>query len=353
MRALFINEKFIQDSDPVRDLNIGYGKFRNLKPGDALICIKDISPAKKGNALFIYKIKINNNSLALTVIPFTDKPTKNIKNIIEECQRKDKFPTFVTWELNFSFKNLKDYFKIIKVKTLLNELLNEKFTQDSDPVRDLKIGIYQKIKNIAAEFKDHTLCSTVYDNLIGKFLNKKEDSYFFIHEQNKNSFVRLIYQTILNFAVKIKNNEEINSNKIFQDVCNEELTLQQISWLKSHDKFTMADENFIIKTAIKVLKKYYISVDYNQIKQPLNEKFTQDSDPIQDLGIGIVSQLEKCVEKIFDIDLEKEIVTGVSQYGNLNHIRINRNIFGFEFYSNDYRYWRGKPFDKKNIVNIY
>jgi hypothetical protein len=40
------------------------------------------------------------------------------------------------------------------------------------------------------------------------------------------------------------------------------------------------------------------------VKEHINEKFTEEFDPIDDLGIGLSHIMKNIVEKIFDIDLK-------------------------------------------------
>ena len=82
------------------------------------------------------------------------------------------------------------------------------------------------------------------------------------------------------------------------------------------------------------------------VREHIFEKFSEDSDAIQDMGIGITNILPNAAETIFDVDAKNLLLSTMEGRGNLNHIRININKFSFDYYSNTYRNWRGKPFNK-------
>ena len=84
------------------------------------------------------------------------------------------------------------------------------------------------------------------------------------------------------------------------------------------------------------------------VKEYINEKFTEDSDPLNDMGIGIVKLIEDGVKRIFNIDIEEHLIPGYGGDGNINRIRITDNIFSFEFYSDEYcKIWKNSKFNRK------
>ena len=173
MRALFVNEKFTQDSDPVHDLGI-----RFIQPGDVLYCVKNHKPAIIGDWFFIYKYEINDELLTLYVYPFAEKP-HDYKNIASDCKNGTRLP-YGVWVITIMAGDLLDHFKIIKNKTLLSESLNEKFTQDSDPVRDMNIGMMYLIEEFVKQNTKDEFQKTIYCLTDPLSVNFKDPSYMLI-----------------------------------------------------------------------------------------------------------------------------------------------------------------------------
>jgi general stress protein CsbA len=68
---------------------------------------------------------------------------------------------------------------------------------------------------------------------------------------------------------------------------------------------------------VKVLKDHIAKE--KKVKESVNEKFTQDSDPIEDMGIGLVKQIRKKIDSL-------QISRGVGSI-NLKHKKDNNNNF--------------------------
>lgn len=66
------------------------------------------------------------------------------------------------------------------------------------------------------------------------------------------------------------------------------------------------------------------------------EKFEENSDPLYDLGIGITSIINDCVERIFDLDFQNYTLDEDEMTGCINHIYIDENNFVIRHYSNHF-----------------
>ena len=125
---------------------------------------------------------------------------------------------------------------------IIREHINEKFTQDSDPIADMNIGMMHEIKlwmeSIGESFrnKDHALaCSAGYGKL--DFIEYLLAAGADVH-------------TYGDYALR----------------------------LASYNGHT---------EVVKVLKDHIAKEKIKKVKENVNEKFTEDSDPIQDMNIGL------------------------------------------------------------------
>jgi len=78
------------------------------------------------------------------------------------------------------------------------------------------------------------------------------------------------------------------------------------------------------------------------VKEYINEKFTDESDPIQDIGIGSVALLKQYIQKLLEIDLKRGYTTVKSRstdkpviVNSIMYIHIEyEGGFTVQFYSN-------------------
>ena len=117
----YINEKFIEDSDPIKDLGIGVNTFDNLKPGDIIECKKTMSGNLKH---FIHKGEIKHVSVVLKIL---DRDKENLwlelipflymENIVitarNEILRKEH-TTFSSWKDIAPISQWKKYFRVLQ-----------------------------------------------------------------------------------------------------------------------------------------------------------------------------------------------------------------------------------------------
>jgi hypothetical protein len=176
--------------------------------------------------------------------------------------------------------------------------INEIFTNDnSDPIKDMGIGMQQYWTREAKKF------GRIRDG----YMIKK---YFDGIEPDLLAGV-VIYETL--------NNASLGSDiqTAFVDACES----CGYAYPRAYDRR---------KVVANVLKKYfYANVNPNF---SVNEKFTQDSDPIEDMGIGIKYKLDKWVSKIskiagwhdtHDIDIRLRMA---AFYGKLEFVKYLLNI---------------------------
>jgi hypothetical protein len=88
------------------------------------------------------------------------------------------------------------------------------------------------------------------------------------------------------------------------------------------------------------------------VREYINEKFVEDSDPVHDLGIGLPIAIPLMIKNIFTLDIENSDIEHLSTSDNSNIQTIfnDGKTFSIEFYSNRYFTKDGKPFDKKEYA---
>jgi hypothetical protein len=166
------------------------------------------------------------------------------------------------------------------MKLIREHIIFEKFTdEDSDPIHDLNIGMIRDIKDYVSK-----MTQLSYTDWIGMSVSVNNDKYDFI-------------------------NFYINSDNIGDDV-----KLYGLKQAIYHNKLRMV--KMFLKAGLKIkdalspqhvldLRRFYILSD-NLMKMVndefpgklvVNEKFVEDSDPIHDLGIGMMHNIKEFCEK--------------------------------------------------------
>jgi hypothetical protein len=140
----YINEKFMEHGDVISDMSIGI--ISQLKSGSVLKCIKEIKPRlsswfkgfniKEGNYSVIKKIKFLKNKIDIELATYDRDP--HIRKADLE---------FVGGEyLTLTYEQFFEHFEIIRTD------LYEKFSEESDPIKDMSIGYPHFLYDIK---KDH------------------------------------------------------------------------------------------------------------------------------------------------------------------------------------------------------
>ena len=133
-----INEKFTEDSDPIRDMSIGaVNTKQNFKSEKEMFdFLTDILPA------ILETDKIPSDILLDLEKYINRKYAQKISNYVGKyfyINNRRQHP--------FNYENyhifLKQKFPYLK-SWMIKESINEKFTEDSDPIHDMGIGLYGK-----------------------------------------------------------------------------------------------------------------------------------------------------------------------------------------------------------------
>jgi hypothetical protein len=154
-------EKFTEEGDPIRDMGIGVITFENIKTGDVIICIKQSNNfvfsrgdpfPRTGLYIVTNVIKPSKHKLTLTLLPYGyDHPGEKIDSTTRNAINNCKIGHIEKYTLHTNTANIstwKKYFKIYQPRDL-KESLNEKFTEESDPIHDLGIGYNVDFEEIA------------------------------------------------------------------------------------------------------------------------------------------------------------------------------------------------------------
>jgi len=201
---------------------------------------------------------------------------------------------------------------------LVKEILYEKFTDDdSDPIRDMGIGIYGKLKRAKEDLQTAS--------------NQIKSEYFFEDNRFMNA-ASIVYEMI----------------KIFLGPTYPRMTAKNIN--KMLDKYEKS--HYLSAFGSKIIREYFEKEFY--VKFNINEKFTDDSDPIHDMGIGVVTKINKikkqmkgywrghedidiaryCISEVNDIDdviliLDYLLNNGLKIYKNQNQYGYSENLFEY------------------------
>ena len=133
------------------------------------------------------------------------------------------------------------------------KFVNEEFTEDSDPIEDLGIGLIHHYFNI----------------------NKTSDNIYYFIEKGPN-FVEKNKPTTYIYSVK-KGNVYRKHPDLY---AHQELRSNSYAFNKGNSNKMAIPDN------LNAAKEFIISHYLKKLKKSLNEKFTEDSDPIADMGIG-------------------------------------------------------------------
>ena len=223
MRAKFINEKFTEDGDPIRDLGIG-SKFARIKPGDVITIKENVKIFTRG----IFELKFNckligagfskkisgivktvsttYNKLCLKIAFFNELNyinSRSINNILTDDHYyfTNACATTEQWE---------KYFKVIDRKII--ESLNEKFTDDGDPIHDMDIGITEKMKKEIQKLELYNVLTVMSTNWMRLVENKFKSSgnkiyYLGCSGKDNSAYINKIKSII-------KDSKKISENKI-------------------------------------------------------------------------------------------------------------------------------------------
>jgi len=157
----WINEKFAEDSDPVQDMGIGIETYLTKK-------LSLVYDRKLSDAFYGKKYRYN------------DKPHDTYTNCADETYVDLSFYGFkkvdgklyitAAWS-EYEYKD-ENYYVLYPVDQFLDdeikESLNEKFTEDGDPIKDMGIGIEHAIKKFiddAMKGSPYSILTNVYEQI--------------------------------------------------------------------------------------------------------------------------------------------------------------------------------------------
>jgi len=325
-----INEKFFEDSDPISDMKIGVRIL--IKKWLDQHSIKSYK-IKKDGTINVYS-SVNSNSFGLTEFPnyiqfdrvygsfdiaynnFTSLrgcPTYVRKNFwclrnkltSLEYAPKKVGESFICWG-NIKKFTCKDIEKICEVGQLIiaddrvkqmnrdriGESINEKFSEKSDPIKDLGIGIFTTLN---------------FDN--------------------KDDFLNFLINAIP--AI-------LQTPSIPMDMLEGRGLIKEEYFFKIYDYFTKYNTTFKREPINgdsevffwpEMLRNKLSKMGFKRFNEAaLYEKFIEKSDPIRDLGIGSY-KLQKICKDILNLDKKKkDLLISIFAYKNKKSIILNLKI---------------------------
>jgi len=231
------------------------------------------------------------------------------------------------------------------------KLIYEKFTEDSDPIADMNIGMMHEIKlwmeSIGESFrnKDHALaCSAKYGKLdfveyllaVGANVHADADSALRLASNNGHTeVVKVLLAAGANVHADADSALRWASDKGHTEVvkvllaagadvhANNDWALRWASD-KGHTEVVKvllaagadvhAGDDYALQLAsynghtevVKVLKDHIAKEKRKKVKESVNEKFTEDSDPIHDMNIGMYNFMNNFDKLFFRISSTEE-----------------------------------------------
>jgi hypothetical protein len=297
-----VNEKFVEDSDPVRDLGIGARHIREFETAEeaANFFLNNISIVSKFKSLAHLK----------KVMKHYDEPgagpsiLKEVKEFLDgwnyEYTRAYGAIHIKEWGEPFDkqrskLQYLKDFRDLILDK-LEKGYVNEKFSEEGDPIHDMGIGgfkaIIQQIFDIDRknEFIPEAgapgnVNYITMSHAPGRGRENVPGIHFKIHFFSNSFYDPKTHKKIskLNYAKQLLAEVDI---------------LDYFSRINGDYRYS-----FIIDCQIRQkYKDFFIPGTYydkQKLIENLNEKFSEEGDPIKDMGIGIEVVYKNWVNKNF------------------------------------------------------
>lgn len=256
MRARFVNEKFKEQSDPIKDMGIGiYRPVRYKSPQRAaqfmikhLATIIDVDEIPNN----IVNKRTSSDDINEFNEEYWDPFVKFLKtNVLTIDGRRD---------MQFLVKVLHEIFKILRDKGYPKDV-NEKFSEESDPIHDMGIGVMARLK------KEYSILSN---------MNINEKPYYLFNERHAHYGAEIVEDIL----------KKITSSNI-------PLSLGVIDEI-------MEKKDALSIVGKAMIRKYFKEkFDFPAANlDNVNEKFSEDSDPIKDLGIGTEGEIIKWLEGI-------------------------------------------------------
>ena len=235
---------------------------------------------------------------------------------------------------------------------LLREHINEKFTEDSDPIADMNIGMIHDIKlwmeSMGKLFrnKDHALaCSAIYGKLdfveyllaAGANVHANNDLALQLASDNGHTGV---VKVLLAAGANVHANNDYALRWASYNGHTEVVKVLLAAGADVHtyndSALRYANKNGHIEV-IKILKDHITKEKRKKVKESMNEKFTQDSDPIADMNIGMMHEIKLWMESINDSFYDKDYALGISaENGKLDFVEYLLADDAYVHANNDY-----------------
>ncbi len=163
--------------------------------------------------------------------------------------------------------------------------VNEKFIEDTDPIHDLGIGFMHQIKKWIKE-------NTHYD------YNREDNFLWICAEQGKTEFVKFLIEKGYDIHKFNDHALAVASRTGRFDIV--KVLLDAGADPFAENGFPLALANIHGHTSVAELLEKYMRKETKQdnIKESLNEKFIEDSDPIKDMNIGKKNQILSDLKKM-------------------------------------------------------
>jgi len=255
VREHIIFEKFSEEGDPIHDMNIGLNAHRNFSSYEELReWLLEYIP-------FILGLDKMPGDIIYHEYHVPSYPWKYYTPIREFVE---KYHTVNGQKAEFSGMNhvrLKEILLSMGYpKEISEKPLDEKFTEEGDPIHDMGIG-----RNVVRNFDSE-------DELVNWFVDH----------------IPMILKT-----VKIPKNVLSRNKHIPGVLYNSKYFAQFCDYIDTYIRLRGEKLNFHeIKKGVhaKLLK---LGFEHNDYSTDVNEKFTEDGDPIRDMGIGMREKLKK------------------------------------------------------------
>jgi hypothetical protein len=200
---------------------------------------------------------------------------------------------------------------------LIREHINEKFTEDSDPIHDMGIGIFVK-----------------------RDFNSKEEFYDFL--ANNITHILKLNKLPKVFILATDSYSSCSMKSKYGDIVEDYID----RYVTINGEKESGYRSFSISKLAKKLKRGVRKSTKEEVENStlLTEKFVEDSDSVHDMGIGLAETIKLAIKNIIEEDKKNEFIIGAGP-GNVHYIHITGAVgrgqqyragtyFNINFYSN-------------------
>jgi len=189
---------------------------------------------------------------------------------------------------------------------LIREHINEKFEEESDPIRDMGIGA----KKVIIDRAKNMFYNAQYDEENG-------GNGFRISEIRFDAFVADI---ITNYPFAIKAVQEWLIDEFERAKLDEFFNLKDSITYGTTDDHIFWNIDFKEKYEKTFSMEDRIVINYKTINESLNEKFTEEGDPIKQMGIGMKHQIKKWIKTRYNY-IEEDLLWICARHGKTEFVK--------------------------------